>query len=505
MGASLPQTTVAIIHSGAETTQIVQALRRKMIPRYGILSQDEIESIHQATIKLLSEVGVRVYHHEVLELLADAGAIVDAQSQIVKIGEVLLMESLGKTGKSYILYGRDGTRSARLGYGDVVTISSPGQYSWVDPIRRVRRPPISADTRQAIWVGDALEHIDIVGAMTQPVDIPTPIRDIWLTAELVKGTKKPTRCWIANGQTARYILEIYKTIAGGESELRAHPQIEAFIEPISPLQMPTTGMEILLEFTRLGLPISFGPMVQAGATGPVTLAGTLVQENAETLAAIVITQVLQPGTAVMYGGIPHTMDMRTASISFGSPEQGLMAVAITQIARWYGLPVYINVGLSDSKLVDGQSGVERGITFLLGALAGGDLLGHMGISGADQGASLPQLAVDNEMIAYVKRVLRGFKVEEKTMALNLMKEVSHQGSHLAQTHTLDYFRTELWIPTLFDRRPWDVWADDGGKSVAERAAEKIQNILDSHAPEPMDEALAREVDSIVESARKHLL
>lgn len=476
-----------------------------MIPRYGILSQDEIESIHQATLKVLSEVGVLVYHPEVLQHLADAGATVDTESQLVKIDETLLMDSLGKAGKSYMLYGRDGSRSARFGYGDMVTISSPGQYAWVEPIQKVRRPPTSEDTHKAILVADALEHIDIVGAMTQPVDIPTPIRDIWLTAELVKGTANPTRCWIANGQTAQYVLEIYKVVAGGESELRARPQIEAFIEPVSPLQMPATGMEILLEFTRLGLPVSYGPMVQAGATGPVTLAGTLVQENAETLAAVVITQVLRPGTSGLFGGIPHVIDMRTGSISFASPEQGLMAVAMTQVARSYGLPVYINVGLGDSNLVDAQSGLERGMTFLLGALAGGDLLGHMGISGADQGASLPQLVVDNEMIAYVKRILRGFKVEETTLAGGQIEEVGHRGNHLGQSHTVEYFQVELWMPTIFARNPWDSWMNQSGKSLAERAAQKAQEILDSHEPEPMDEALAREIDGIVESARRHLL
>ena len=476
-----------------------------MIPAYGILSQDQIERIHQATVRVLSKVGVRVYHDRVLERLADAGAAVDRDSQTVKIDEDLLMDSLEKAGKSYILYGRDGSQTARIGYGDVVTISSPGQYSWVDPIRKTRRPPTSKDTHKAILVGDALEHISIVGAMTQPVDIPTPIRDIWLTAELVKRTKKPTRCWIANGRTAAYVLEIYKAVAGGERELRERPQIEAFIEPISPLQMPTTGMEILIEFTRLGLPISYGPMVMAGATGPVTLAGTLAQENAETLAAIVITQVLCPGTPVMYGGIPHIMDMRTTAISFASPEQGLMAVAMTQIAKSYGLPVYINAGLADSNLVDAQSGLEKGMLFLLGALAGGDLIGHLGIAGADQGASLPQLVVDNEMVAYAKRILRGFKVDDTTLATDVIEDVSHEGHHLSHPHTVAHFREEHWLPTMWERRDWDAWLPDGGKTMVERAADRVQEILDTHQLEPIDEALAREVDNIVESARRHLL
>jgi trimethylamine--corrinoid protein Co-methyltransferase len=182
-----------------------------------------------------------------------------------------------------------------------------------------------------------------------------------------------------------------------------------------------------------------------------------------------------------------------------------MAVAMTQIAKSYGLPVYVNVGLGDSNLVDAQAGLERGMTFLLGALAGGDLLGHMGISGADQGGSLPQLVVDNEMIAYVKRILRGFKVEEATMAVDQIKEVGHQGNHLGQSHTVKYFQTELWMPTIFARNPWDSWMNQSGKSLAEQAAQKVQEILDTHQPEPVDEALSREIDNIVESARKHLI
>jgi len=475
------------------------------IPRFGILNQDDIVRIHRSSLQVLSRVGVRIHHEGVLERLAAAGARVDRNAQLARMDENLVMDSLARAGKSYVLYGRDGTRTARFGYGDLVTISTPGQYSWVDSLRRIRRSPTSEDTRAAILVGDALEHISIVGAMTQPVDIPTPIRDVWLTAQLVKGTNKPTRCWIANGRTAPYVLEIYKAAAGGEQQLRERPQIEAFVEPISPLQMPTTGMEILLEFTRLGLPVSYGPMVQAGATGPATLAGTLVQENAENLAGIVITQVLNPGTPVMYGGIPHIIDMRTSLISFGSPEQGLMAVAMAQIARFYGLPVYVNAGLADSKLVDVQAGLEKGMNFLLGALAGADLVAHLGIAGPDQGASLVQLVVDNEMVEFVKRILRGIRVDDETLAVDVIEDVGHTGEHLSHSHTVAHFRNEMWLPRLWDRRNWDPWIQDGGKSMAEMAEARVQDILSHHQPEPIDEALEREIDAIVESASRHLL
>ncbi len=477
-----------------------------MTPRFGILTDEEIKRIHDGTVQVLRDVGVRVHHDAVLDRLAEAGAQVDKARRSARIDEKLLRHSLEVAGKSYILYGRDGTRTARFGYGDLVTISSPGQYSWVDSGGGSRRPPTSRDTLRAITVGDALEHIDIVGAMTQPEDIPTPIRDVYLTAALVKNTKKPARCWIANGQTAHYILEIYKAVAGGAEALRERPQIEAFVEPISPLQMPTTGMEILLEFTALGLPVSYGPMVQASATGPATLAGTLVQENAENLAAIVITQVLRPGTPVMYGGIPHIMDPRTTSISFGSPEQALMGVAMVQIARSYGLPAYINVGLSDANALDVQSGLERGITFILGALAGANLCGHFGILGADQAAHLPLLVVDNQMVAYTRRIMRSFEVNQETLAVELIKEIGPAGQYLGHEHTAAHFRREFWIPPLlWNRLDWDVWRSEGGQSMAERAAQQVEDILTSHQLEPIEEDLEREIDAIVDAAQKHLL
>lgn len=477
-----------------------------MRPNFTILSDEEIRRIHAGTLKVLRDVGVRVYHEEVLKRLAEAGAEVDMASRTARFDEKMVMHSLEVAGKSYTLYGRDGTKVARIGQGDFITLSSPGQYSWVDIRGKKRFPPTSRETRQAIIVGDALENIDIVGAMTQPEDIPTPIRDIYLTAELVKNTRKPTRCWIANGRTAHYILEIYKTVAGGAAALRARPQIEAFIEPISPLQMPTTGMEILLEFTALGLPVSYGPMAQASATGPATLAGTLVQENAENLAAIVITQALQPGTPVMYGGIPHIFDPRTTTISFGSPEQALMGVAMAQIAKSYGLPVYINVGLSDANDLDVQSGLERGITFILGVLAGADLCGHFGVMGADQGASLSLLVVDNEMVSYVRRILRRFAVNEDTLALELIAAIGPGGQYLAEEHTVRHFRREFWFPSLlWNRRGWDIWLAEGGKNMAERAAERVEEILATHELEPIEEDLAREIDNILEAAKKELL
>ncbi len=491
-------------HAPSASTLIKEYLA--MRPFYDILSRSEVQQIHQASMDVLSTVGVRVLHSGVLEHLAAAGANVERDTQLAHMGEPLVLDCLKQAGKQFILYGRDGTKTARFGYGDIVAMSSAGQYAWVDWRDGRRFTPTVQQLHQAIIVGDALEHIDIAGAMTQPEDIPEPVRDVVLTAELVKRTAKPIQVWIKNGATARYILEILRTVAGGSEALRQRPMLEAFLEPISPLTMPTTGMEILIEFAKAGLPVTCGPMVQATATGPATLAGTLIQENAEVLAGLVITQVLRPGTPFIYGGIPHINDPRTSLCCFGSPEQGLMAAAMAQMARFYSLPSYINVGLSDSKLPDVQSGLERGMTFLMGALAGGNLLGHMGIAGADQGASLLQLVIDDEMIAYTKRIMQGMSFAPEKLATDVIKEVGPGGNYLALEHTVQHFRQELWIPSLlWDRAGWDVWSQAGAPSMAQRARDRLEEILASHETQLMDEAMAREIDDIVAAAKRELV
>jgi trimethylamine--corrinoid protein Co-methyltransferase len=470
-----------------------------------VLAQHEFESIHQASLAILRDVGVHVPNLEVLNALIEADAAVDFDAQVACVPEGLVEKAIKQAGKQYALYGRDPDKTARFGYGDFVLVSSPGQFAWVDEDGDQRREPTREEASAGIRVGDALEHIDIVGAIGMALDIPAEYRDVWMAAELVKDTTKPTHIWVANGKTLEYILRIYEAVRGGREAHREHPMIAAFIEPISPLRFPETGLEILVTCARYGLPIVSAPMVQAGATGPATLAGTLALENAEILAGIVIAQTLGPGVSVCYGGIPHIMDMRSSQISFGAPEQGLMAVAMTQMARHYGFPVYVNAGLSDSKRVDAQSGLERGMTLLMGALAGADTFGHMGILGADQAGSLDQLIVDNEIAAYVKRVLRGFSVDAETLAVDVIRDVGIGGNFLGDKHTYKHFLQELWFPRAFDRRRWDDWWGDGAPSMVDWAHERKSQILSEHHPPAPEPGLVRELDEIVAAARRDLL
>jgi len=470
-----------------------------------ILSEREIQSIHAAALSILRDTGIMVHHDGALELLVQAGAKVDKDGRIARLPEKLVMDSIEQAGKKYVLHGRNPQRTARFGYGDLVLMSSPGQYSWIDTDTGARRAATIQDAREAIKLGDALSNITIVGSMAQPEQVSQAWRDVYLTGELVKGTSKPTRCWVKNGRTARYILQIYRTVAGGDSSLREKPMVEAFLEPISPLQLPKDGLDIVREFAQAGQPVSIGPMAMTSGTAPGTIAGTLAQENAEILAGIVIAQLFAPGTPITYGGIPHIMDPRTSICSFGSPEQGLMAVAMVQMARHYGFPVYINVGLTDAKVPDAQAGVEKGASLLAGALAGADTFGHCGICGTDHAGSLVWLYLDNEVMEYVKRIVRGFEVNADTLATEVVRQVGPGSNFLAEEHTVEHFRKELWLPgAVWTRESWDAWAAGGKRSMAERIKDEVKRILGSHKPEPLEAETAKQVDLIVETAKREL-
>lgn len=470
-----------------------------------IISSKEIGDIHDASLNILRKIGIKVNHSEVFDILGDAGAVADKKTKIVKFPEDMVTEGIQKAGKKHTLYGRNPYSVAKFGYEDQLFLSSGGQYLWIDETTGKRRPGTLEDTKAAILVGDALKEINIVGAFVLPAEIPSNVRDIHLYAELIKYTGKPCFAWINNGKSAKYIIEMFKVVVGGEVKLRNKPMTEAFIEPISPLQLSKEGLEVLIEFAKAGLPVGFGPMAMTMATAPTTLAGTIAQENAEILAGITISQLLSPGLPITYWGIPHIMDPATGNISFGSPEQGLMAVAITQIAKWYGFPVGVNVGLTDSKLPDSQNGLERGMTLLLGILAGADIFGHMGIVGADQGASLAELIINNEMISYLRRIMKGFEVNKETIAFEVIRRVGVGGHFLEDEHTLKYFRKELWFPSLFDRNSWELWKGKEGNSILERAVKKKEEILNEHKIEPLDRDIANRIDEIVKEAEKDIL
>lgn len=469
-----------------------------------LLTSDQIERIHEASIHILEEIGVHVPHLEVLKRFADSGAMVDHERQHVRIPAHMVEKCIASAGKQFAIYGRDDTKVAKFGFNQRNYNSIAGEAHWIDRPGGKRRPAVLADVAVAARIGDALEHINVVGAMTDPQDVPPRLRCVEVMAELLRHTTKPIHFWFHDRSSAKYLVDMTIALRGSELQARAQPVCYPFLEPISPLRFPHNGVDLLFETARLNLPVPIGPMAQMGLSAPCTLVGTMAQENAEILAGVCVTQLIQAGMPVMYGGIPHAFDMGTTQLIFSGPEQAIFGVAMTEIGKHYGFPVYINVGLTDSKRPDGQAGLETGVTLVLGAAAGADIFGHMGIAGVDQASSIDMLVFQDEVIGFVESVLRDIDWSDEAFALDVVRDVGPGGSYIATEHTALQFRKALWFPKLLDRRYYDAWLDGGADSLEDRCRARTEQLLAAHQATPMSEDQEAALGEILTAARREL-
>lgn len=469
-----------------------------------VLSDEQMEKIHRASLEILERTGVAVPHPQMLRMFADSGAKVDFEAQRVRIPPELVLGCIESAGKSFTLYGRDLSRSAAFGLGRRNYNSIGGEASWVDTPGGERRWATMDDVVTAARFADALEGINIPGAMSDPHGVPVEYRCVEVFATLLRNTVKPVTFWFHDRRSARFIVELTIALRGDTGRAEKYPFCYPFLEPISPLRFPFHGIDLLFETARIGMPVPIGPMAQMGLSAPCTVAGTLAQENAEILAGVCITQLVKKGLPVCYGGICHAFDMNTTQMIFAGPEQALFGVAMTQMGKRYGLPVYINVGLTDSKRPDAQAGIESGITLALGAAAGADIFGHMGISGVDQASSLEMLLMQDEIIRYVESVGRDIEVSDATLGLDVIDRAGPGGTFIDTEHTVEHFRRELWMPGLLDRDYYQAWADKGAESMETRCSRRKREILESHVPQPPSDDEEKIIAEITAAARKEL-
>lgn len=467
-----------------------------------VLSEDQIKMIDKSSKNILIEIGVKIPNKIILNLLHDYGARVDKDKKIVKFNEDIISKGIKGINRSYSLYGRDLNNTANFSKDNFNFLSTAGQYAIVDLLKYERRTPKLKDLIRGVRLAELLDNIDIVGAFVVPRDIEVEKRDIVSAYYLLRNTKKPIALWINSGKTAKKIISMFKIVRGSKKNLIEYPFCYAFIETISPLQYTSDSLNVLYEFAKNKLPLGFGPMAMTSATAPGTLAGTLSVENAEILSGIIIARLINKSVPVCYWGIQHIMDMQTGNISFGSPEQILMALASIQLAKYYNVAVGTNTGISDAIYPDSQSGIERGITASLALLAGSNIFGHQGIAGADQGASPIQLCIDNEMIGYIKRVRKGFEVDDSKLSFNEIKRIGIGGNFLIADSTLKNFRKEIWFPELFTRDNWEGWRKDG-KEIAKKAQEKVEKKLrkfkDIDEQYIFEDSVEKELKKIIEN------
>ncbi|MEM3005022.1 MAG: trimethylamine methyltransferase family protein, partial [Candidatus Bathyarchaeia archaeon] len=339
---------------------------------FEILSRDEIDRIHTATLEVLERTGVRVEEEDALKLLASIGCDVDFSRRIVKIPQNIVDEAIRNSARTILFAGRSREHDIRLEGKRVNFGPGEGATSILDSESGSLRPSTKNDTVNAVRLADALDSIDFVMPLFTAQDVPKPVMPLHDLDAALRNTEKPVMV-VDFGVEANYLIDMAAAVAGGREGLKERPLLGMYSEPISPLTHGKSHVKNLMTFADADLPVAYIPSPACCSTAPATLAGAIVQSNAETLSGNVIAQFTRKGAKFIYGSDTSLMDQRTGVFPYGSPEWMIFNLAMAQLGRHYSLPTWSTGGCSDSKLLDGQATFEAGLSLFIAAASGANL------------------------------------------------------------------------------------------------------------------------------------
>jgi trimethylamine--corrinoid protein Co-methyltransferase len=457
------------------------------------LSERDIVRIHQGSLDILAETGMTIAHERSRKILQEGGCSVDHESGRVRFPPDLVQWAIDQCPDTFPLRARNPEYSLSLG-GDTIYFASFPGFKFIDLETQERLEATVEDCAAMVRLCDALP---LVHTLCQPVahltGLPPEVELEWVHATELRNTEK-TIMGTAFGGSSTWLVQMVEA---------ADQQTLGGICVASPLTLPQDQCQGILDYAESGNPqlILSGP--SKGATGPATMAGTLVLQNAEILGGTVLAQLAEPGCGVMYMGYSTPMDMRYGTMASGSIEVGIMAVGTAQLARYYGMPSGVFFPMTDAKTPDPQAVYEKHLQTLLCALAGVHYIMPLGGLDNEGAHSSAQLVIDHEVCAMVGKVLEGIRVDEETLAIDLIKEVGPiPGNYLRTEHTRQLWREEYIIPTVGVREDYDAWVRAGSKGVVQRATEEAKRILSSHTVKPLPAAADREIERILQAAAK---
>ena len=348
-----------------------------------------------------------------------------------------------------------------------------------------------------------MSNIDLVGLPCSAGEVPASLRPVVMTAELVKLTNKPGGIEAWSVKDVDYISRIAEVVAGSPEALHRQPILVGYGEARSPLCIDHNMASVFIEYIKRGFPQSLDTMPAAGTTAPATSAGTLTLGLAETLGGLTLAYAIREDAVISIDLCPTLSDMQTLIYPYaGADRIPLVAAAMQMLSQYYGRPGGCHGGKTDACVPGAQAGVEKALSIIFPVLAGATGVGTLGHVENALTFSPEQLVIDNEIAAYIKRMLQGFEVTEETIAFDVIKEVGPDGNFLTHPHTADEFRKEFWLPDLMERMPWDSWQSQEIKGLEARARERARQIIATHHPEPLSPEQVREIDAIVAAARR---
>jgi trimethylamine--corrinoid protein Co-methyltransferase len=466
---------------------------------YRLLTDAELDRIHDASLQILDRTGVRVLSAESRNLLADAGCTVH-DGDLVRFPAEVVEEAVRQAPASIALHSRVGDEKLLLEGHRSYFGTGSDLPNTLDLDSGERRPSVLADVGRAARLVDALPNLDFAMSMAQASDVPQATSDRHSFLTMIENTSKPVvfTAWDDGGLAD--ILAMAEVVAGGAEELTRSPFLIPYLEPTSPLQHTEEVLRKLLLMADKGLPFVYSPGPIDGASAPVTSAGALAMANAEVLSGLTLAQLRRPGAPVVYGSGSGPLNMRTGVATYFGPEFLRHCMAVAELAHYrYHLPVWGFSGCSDSKMPDTQAAAESAIWTLWTALSGANLVHDVGYLESGLTCSLEMIPLCDEIIGCVRRILEPFVVSATTLALDTIHEVGPGGSFLATAHTRSHFR-ECWTPRIFDQQTHEAWAAEGLPSAIDRAREAAREAIASHTPRPLEPGMQAELRDIIRAA-----
>jgi trimethylamine--corrinoid protein Co-methyltransferase len=469
-----------------------------------LLSNSQLDQIHQTALKILIKVGIRVHHKEALKIFEKAGAQVDFSSETVKIPEEMVTYALKQAPSEFSMYDREMEKEYIWGDSELKLGSGGSVINILDSDNKTIRPPKTADLINMYTLTDNLPEVSWTAPGSFVTDVPQQISAIWRFYIRLKYGSKPS---CADGIQLVDLAdncELLQAVRSNDDDYIKKPFAIVQPCPMSPLSWTPEGAGYLMESAKRKMPALMLAMPFAGVSAPITMAGAIAMQTVELLSGLVLLQAIQPGLPTIYGGGASHADMRDISNVMGSMEAQMMNSATMQMARFYKLPggTAAIFGYSDSKRNDFQAGAESAFGQLLLSLGGANIAYGLGIMAGMDCNSLEKIVLDHEIFKSVKKFLSGMEVSKETLAFDVINQVGPEGDFLSNKFTFDWFKKEYDFAQIFDRKARGVWEEKGAITCQEHAREYVQTILKKSDLNRLSPSLDKDLDGIMSGILK---
>ncbi len=449
-----------------------------MQPTLKLLSSELVSRVLDEAFQLLRSPGVKVQSAEARQLLAEAKAQVDEAAEVAHLPEVVVRRALETVPHEFWLYNRAGQPAVRYG-GDAVHFDpgSSGVHIF-DPDTLAHRPSTTPDLVRLVKVAEMLPQYDAQSTAVVCNEVPKPIGDLYRLYLVLLHSTKPIVTGAFSTRTTQLMFDMLAIFSGGWAALAQKPPAVFDVCPSPPLIWSDFGAQNLIDLARAGVPAQIVSMPLAGAAAPVTLAGAVVQHAAECLSGITIHQLARPGSPIVWGGAPAVFDMRHGTTPMSAIETAMIDASYAQVGKSLGLPTHTYQGASDAKLIDAQAGLESGITAIIAALAGINMISGAGMLDFLACQSAEKLVVDAEAIGMARRLLEGVQVRTDTLATAFFEGINFKGDFLKQKITRQLFRQEQYLPSaVIDRGSIRAWEESGRLDSLARAKARAAELV----------------------------